>query len=75
MKITEQLAEETKTVQALDDLAVSHYKLGCIAEDTGKQKAYLSLAYQIWEQLAAQCPDNPEFARRRDIVKETLEKL
>lgn len=75
LHICEQLAEETKTVHALDDLAVSHYNLYFVAGDAAQQEAYLSQAYQIWEQLAEQCPDNPEFACRRDIVKEALEKL
>ena len=75
LHIREQLAEENGTVQAWDDMAVSHYYLGCIAEDAAEQNAHLSQAYHIWKLLAEQCPDNPEFARRRDIVKRILETL
>ena len=37
-----------------------------------REKEYYKKAYEIWSTLAEQCPDNPEFARRRDIVKQYI---
>ncbi len=75
MHIREQLSEKTGTPEAHDDLAVSHYKLGCIAKQTDDRRAHFSAALRIWEQLAAQCPEVPTYAQRRDIAKEALEAL
>ena len=75
LQIDELLAEETGTVEAYDDLAISHYNLGFIAQRVDDKKAHFSAALRIWEQLAAQCPDVPEYAKNRDMAKKKLEEL
>ncbi len=75
LQIREQLADETGTVEAYDDLAISHYNLGVIAQRVDEKKAHFSAALRIWTQLAEQCPEVPEYARRRDLAKKALEQL
>ena len=71
LAISKTLAEEIKTVESYDDLAVSYYKIGCLIED----KSMLEQALSIWEQLAAQCPDNPRYRRCADIAKKDIQRL
>ncbi len=72
LEISRAIADETRTVSAYDDLAVSYYKLGVIGNyDT----SYLQKAHDIWSQLSMQCPSDPELKRRCDIVQNILKEL
>ena len=75
LQIDEQLADETGTVEAYDDLAITHYNFGIFSKSVAEQRVHFSAALRIWEQLAEQCPDVPEYAQRRDAVKRVLEQL
>ena len=75
LTICAQLADETGSIYAWDDLALSYYHLGHVSEDQMCRKEFYSQALKIWEMLAEQCPDNPEFAGKRNMAKEALEKL
>ena len=75
LQIEEQLAEETGTVRAYDDLAVSHYNLSIFSKSVVEKRRHFSEALQIWTQLAEQCPEVKEYAERRDMAKKELEKL
>ena len=71
LAIWKQLAEETKTVEAYDDLAVSYCKLAWVVPE--KKQEYLTKAYEIWKSLAEHCPHVEKYARRRDIVLSDLQ--
>ena len=75
LQVCEQLTKEIGTAEAYDDLAVMHYSLGCTAQSTDGQRTHFSAALRIWEQIAAQCPDVPEYAENRDLAKQALEQL
>ena len=74
LAITKQLAEETGTIKRYDDLAVSYYNIGVTETGAARWKP-LNDAFKIWTVLSRQCPDNPEFARRRDMVASKLNKI
>ena len=67
MAIREPLAEETKTVEAFDDLAVSYYKMALAVPE--QEVSYLKKALALWTELAERFPENPSFTKRRDIVR------
>ena len=71
LEFRQQLAEETRTIESEDDLAVSHYKMGNVTRGAERQSHYRE-AYRIWDDLARRYPENPVYAQRRDIVKKYL---
>ena len=71
LELAKQLAEETRTIESEDDLAVSHCKMGNVTRGAERQSHYRE-AYRIWDDLARRYPENPEYARRRDMVKKYL---
>ena len=73
LAIRKTLAEETKTVNRCDDLAIPSYRLGCIESLPNKRTDLLREAPKIWEALMQACPDDPAYKERYDAVKEMLD--
>ena len=75
LQIREQLIRMSESVEDWDYLAESHYSLGLCTENPTARTEHFTAALHILTQLVEQCPDYPEFAHRRDMVKRKLEEL
>ncbi len=67
--ICEEIAEETGTVDAYDSVALWRCRLGILDNDM----TLVREAYDLWTELAEECPDIEEFAENRDLAKEILD--
>lgn len=71
------LSVSTGAFEFHNNVAVVYYRLGCVicTKDgylTKEAKSHFINAYYMWDILSKQCPDNSEYARRRDIVKQYI---
>ena len=64
----EELAEETGTVGAYEDLAVSYYKLAVIRQPYNL--SLLKKALQIYTKLSTQCPQVERYSANADMIKD-----
>ena len=71
MWIRQELAKETENEQNYHALAVSHYNLGGVTQGEQQQRHY-GEACRIWDTLARQYPDNPQYRQRMDAMKRLL---
>ena len=67
LDIVKVIAEETNSTDSYDDLAFSYYKLGTIGFFVDKNM--LEKAFEIWQRLLQQYPDNSYYQKRVDTVK------
>lgn len=64
LDLCRKLYQESKTAEAVNDLAISLYNNGLTREGEGK-RALIARSLELWNQLCRQCPDIPLYAQRR----------
>lgn len=71
LALREQLAEETRTVEAYNDMAFFCYTLAIIRKPY--DQSLLEKALHINATLAAQCPQVTRYSKNRDAIRQMLE--
>lgn len=73
LEIAMALAEETRTVASVDDLAVAHFRLALVCP--GEAVAHLQEAARLWDLLCDACPEVAEYRRRAQLAQKMLDRL
>ena len=63
--------EETGTVESMDELAVSYYKVGLLTKDS----EMLMKAQSIWKNLSAEYPTEESFSQRYDAMADLIDQM
>ncbi len=71
VRMCEELAEEEKTTQSRDDLAVAYYKLGVCTRDAD----LMDKAADIYRSLSEEEPGNPVYKQRTIVLEAEKQKI
>ncbi|MCI9503218.1 MAG: hypothetical protein HFG76_14775, partial [Hungatella sp.] len=71
LELCRQMYQESETVEAMNDLAISLYNNGLVSEGETR-KDLITQSLKLWNRLCGQCPDIPLYAQRRDLVQKKL---
>lgn len=72
LEIHRQLATETQTAQAYDDLATSYFDTAMIGPEEDSYNMAVQ-AYEIWNALYKETPDNPILFQRLELAKRVFD--